>query len=93
MVHRERDPLTGAARDEVLMSAEDARALGVAAGDRVRLVSAHGRFEGRVRLVPIRPGNLEVHWPEGNALLDPRRLDPVSKEPDYNAEVVVERLG
>jgi molybdopterin-dependent oxidoreductase alpha subunit len=93
MVHRDRDPLTGAARDEVLMSAEDARALGVAAGSRVRLVSAHGRFEGRVRLAPIRPGNLEVHWPEGNALLDPARLDPLSKEPDYNAEVVVEPVS
>jgi molybdopterin-dependent oxidoreductase alpha subunit len=92
MVHRDRDPLTGAARDEVLMNADDARALGLAAGSPVRLVSAHGAFEGRVRLAPIRPGNLEVHWPEGNALLDPARLDPVSKEPDYNAEVVVESV-
>jgi hypothetical protein len=31
-----------------------------------------------------------VHWPEGNVLVDPRRLDPESLEPDYNAEVTIE---
>ncbi len=34
-----------------------------------RCVSEHGRFDGRVHLAPIARGNLQVHWPEGNALL------------------------
>jgi molybdopterin-dependent oxidoreductase alpha subunit len=92
MVHADRDPLTGAARDEILMSETDARARRLAPGARVRLASRHGEYVGRVRLAPIKPGNLEVHWPEGNVLLPPGRLDPVSHEPDYNTEVKVEPL-
>jgi molybdopterin-dependent oxidoreductase alpha subunit len=93
MVFGSTDSLTGARRDEVLMSPEDARALGLVAGDAVRLASAHGRFDARVRLAPIKAGNLEVHWPEGMALLDPEGIDRQSKEPDYNAAVTVERAA
>ena len=32
-------------------------------------------------------GNLEVHWPEGNALLSRDEIDRLSREPDYNAVV------
>ncbi len=92
MVHRERDPLTGAVRDDILMSEDDARARGLSDGARVRLVSRHGAYDGRVRLAPIKPGNLEVHWPEANALLPPDRLDPSSHEPDDNAEVRIEKV-
>jgi molybdopterin-dependent oxidoreductase alpha subunit len=91
MVQREVDPLTGAARDEVFMAAEDARGLGLCAGDRVRLVSPAGTFLGRVRLEAIKPGNLQVHWPEGNVLLSREEKDLLSHEPDYNAVVKVER--
>jgi molybdopterin-dependent oxidoreductase alpha subunit len=91
MVQREVDPLTGAARDEVFMAAEDARALGLCAGDRVRLVSPTGALEGRVRLEAVKPGNLQVHWPEGNVLLSREEKDLLSHEPDYNAVVKVER--
>jgi molybdopterin-dependent oxidoreductase alpha subunit len=91
MVQREIDPLTGAARDAVLMNAADASGLGLSAGDRVRLVSDAGAFTGRVFLTAMRAGNLEVHWPEGNALLSAARRDPESGEPDYNIEVRVER--
>jgi molybdopterin-dependent oxidoreductase alpha subunit len=93
MVQREVDPLTGAARDAVLMSASDAARLGLPHGAAVRLVSASGAFTGRVFLADMRPGNLEVHWPEGNALLSASRRDPESGEPDYNVEVQVVRLG
>jgi molybdopterin-dependent oxidoreductase alpha subunit len=89
MVWDERDPLTGAARDEVLMSADDAAELGVAAGRRVRLRSEAGEIEARVRIAPIRPRNLQVHWPEGNALIRRGRYDPRCGEPDYNAAVEV----
>jgi anaerobic selenocysteine-containing dehydrogenase len=93
MVQREVDPLTGAARGDILMSAADCARLGLSSGERVRLRSAHGAFEGALRMAPIRDGNLEVHWPEGNALLTGARHDPESLEPDYNAVVVIDALG
>jgi molybdopterin-dependent oxidoreductase alpha subunit len=89
MVQRERDPLTGARRHDVLMSRADAEALGLSEGEAVRLVSDSGEFHAGVRLAPIKPGNLEVHWPEGNPLLS-NAMDPSSGEPDYNARVRVE---
>ena len=58
----------------------------------VRLRSEAGEFVGRVLVVGMRPGNLEVHWPEGNVLLS-SVVDPDSLEPDYNALVTVERVG
>ena len=91
MVQREIDPLTGAARDEIFISREDLVRLGLQPGERVVLRSVHGAFTGRLREALIRPGNLEVHWPEGNVLLDPDRVAPGSLEPDYNARVTVQR--
>jgi anaerobic selenocysteine-containing dehydrogenase len=93
MVQHRVDPLTGAAREDVLISAEDAARLRIADGDRVRLTSAAGRFEGRARIDAIKPGNVEVHWPEGNGLLSREEIDAASKEPDYNAVADLERLG
>jgi predicted molibdopterin-dependent oxidoreductase YjgC len=92
MVQRDRDPLTGAARDDILISAQDLSDLELSAGMRVRLRSDNGVFEGRLRTAPLLPGNLEVHWPEGNVLLDPAALDDRSHEPDYNAMVSIEPL-
>jgi molybdopterin-dependent oxidoreductase alpha subunit len=90
MVQRDVDPLTGADRGEILISEADLARLGRAAGDRVRLRSASGVFHGRLRPAPIRDGNLEVHWPEGNALLAGAPHDPESLEPDYNTVVTIE---
>ncbi len=90
MVQREVDPLTGAARDAVLINSEDAARLGLADGEAVRLVSNSGTFEGRIHHAPIRAGNLEVHWPEGMVLLAGDVLDPESLEPDFNATVTIE---
>jgi anaerobic selenocysteine-containing dehydrogenase len=73
------------------MSEEDARRLSFSDGTSVRLVSDSGEFRGFVKLAPIKPGNLEVHWPEGLPLLSPSDVDPESGEPDYNAMVRVER--
>jgi molybdopterin-dependent oxidoreductase alpha subunit len=90
MVQREIDPLTGADRDDILISDGDLSQLGLADGTRVRLRSDAGTFDGRLKRAPIKPGNLEVHWPEGNVLLG-NTLDPDSLEPDYNATVLIER--
>jgi predicted molibdopterin-dependent oxidoreductase YjgC len=90
MVQKEIDPLTGAARDAVFISADDAERLGLPEGSPIQLASAHGQYRGRVFRAPIKPGNLEVHWPEGNILLGPD-IDPDSMEPDYNAVVTIEQ--
>ncbi|MHB1843423.1 MAG: FdhF/YdeP family oxidoreductase [Deltaproteobacteria bacterium] len=87
-----RDPsFGGALRDELLFSVADADRLGLRGGDRVRLRSEAGLFEGTCRVGPMREGSIQAYWPECNGLLA-RRFDPVSGEPDYNAQVSVERL-
>jgi molybdopterin-dependent oxidoreductase alpha subunit len=91
MVQRDIDPLTGARRDDILISAEDLERLGFADGTPARLRSERGSFVGRLKSAPLRPGNLEVHWPEGNTLLTGDLVDPESMAPHYNAEVTVER--
>lgn len=93
LVYADVDPLNGAARDAVLMSAEDAARLQLASGDRVVLKSGAGRLEGRVLISPIAPGSLQVHFPEGNALLPRGVVDREGGVPDYNAHAVVERLS
>jgi predicted molibdopterin-dependent oxidoreductase YjgC len=90
MVQREIDPLTGAARDEVLICQADLDRLGLQEGARVHLQSPCGSFLGRLKAATITPGNLEVHWPEGNALLSPAAIDPESMEPDFNAIVSID---
>jgi molybdopterin-dependent oxidoreductase alpha subunit len=93
MVHGAVDPLTGAGRDAVLIDPADAAELGVAAGDRVRLRSATGSYEGTVTLARLPTRTLQVHWPEGNVLIaaGAAHREPTSKVPDYNAVVTVER--
>ena len=93
MVHESTDRLTGAEREAVLISEVDATKLGVAHGDRVLLRSDHGEFTGHAYLAPVAPGNLQVHWPEAEVLIDRRRRSPQAGIPDYNAVVTVERLG
>lgn len=91
LVYAEVDPLTGAGRDAVLMSEADAGRLGLHHGDAVTLSSNGAQFRGRVFIAPIAPGNLQVHWPEGNVLLPRGICDPGGGVPDYNATVRVQR--
>jgi anaerobic selenocysteine-containing dehydrogenase len=84
------DPLNGAGRDAILMSAEDAAQLGLSAGDAVILRNELGEFRGRVKIDRVAPGSLQAYWPEVNSLLPAGRLD-VSGVPDYNAIVEVLR--
>jgi predicted molibdopterin-dependent oxidoreductase YjgC len=90
MIQREVDPLTGAARNDILISEDDVKRLSLNDAASVRLRSAHGVYDGRLKIAPIRPGNLEVHWPEANVLLSGSAIDPDSMEPDYNAVVTLE---
>jgi molybdopterin-dependent oxidoreductase alpha subunit len=93
MVQGASDPMTGARREAVLMSGDDARRLGLEHGDPVLLTNELGELRGRVCVAPMSPGNLEVHWPEGEVLIDRRRRSPQAGIPDYNAVVRVERVA
>jgi anaerobic selenocysteine-containing dehydrogenase len=90
LVYGEIDPLTGAARDAVFMHPDDAAALHLTNGERIALVNEHGRVVGRVALAAIARGNLQMHWPESNALIARGVVDAVGGVPDYNAVVRVE---
>lgn len=91
MVQERRDAITGAVRDAVLINAADAAQLGLKNSDRVILKNELGELFCQVYIAPIQSGNLQVHWPEGNVLLDKskRSLEGV---PDYNAIVRLEKI-
>ena len=93
MVHREVDPLTGASRDDVLMSKQDAERIGVADGDPVLLTSPAGQMRARCLVAPIALGNVQVHWPEGNVLIQRGVSDPECGIPDFNTEVEITRIS
>lgn len=91
IVHNHRDPLNGAGRNDVLMSEADAQKLGLKDGDAIMVRSSTGHLSGRCRISPIAPGNVQVHWPEGNALVKRGVSDPECGIPDFNAMVEIER--
>lgn len=88
IINAELDPITGARRHDVLMSAEDAQQLGLKNGDAITLRNELGEFSGWVKIDRVKPGSLQAHWPEINTLIPAGRLD-ASGVPDYNATVEV----
>jgi predicted molibdopterin-dependent oxidoreductase YjgC len=90
MIHAKKDALNGATRDAILMSQSDATKLGLQDGDAVKLISSFGELRGKVLIAPVKPSNLQVHWPEGNVLLDAHKRSNESHVPDYNATVKLE---
>jgi len=92
LIYAHVDPLTGAAREAILINPEDAADRQLAKGDRVLLRSEAGVMEGEIYPSPIARGNLQVHWPEGNVLIREGVVDPNSGVPDYNAFVRIEKI-
>jgi molybdopterin-dependent oxidoreductase alpha subunit len=90
MIHAKQDALNGATREAILMSQTDATKLGLHDGDAVKLISSFGEYRGKVLIAPVKPSNLQVHWPEGNVLLDANKRSNESHVPDYNATVKLE---
>lgn len=91
LIYADVDPLTGAARDAVFMNPEDAAALHLRNGTPVSLVNSLGRYEAKVFFAPIARGNLQVHWPEANHLIQTGLVDTLAGVPDYNCQVRVEK--
>ena len=87
MVHAKRDPMIGAMRDDVLVSAEDAKRLGLRDGHPLLVRSEAGSFRGRCKVARIKPRNVQMYWPEANVLIRQGIVDPESGMPDYNALV------
>jgi anaerobic selenocysteine-containing dehydrogenase len=78
-------------REAVLISQEDADRLALSNGDAVVLKNDYGEYRGRAFIARVKPGNLQVHWPEANCLLDRTRRSPIGGVPDYNALVQLEK--
>lgn len=93
IVHGRRDPLNGAERESVLINRADARDRGLTDGDPVVLRNSVGEFRGRTRIGPVKPRTLQIHWPEGQVLIDRRARSPQGGVPDFNAPVVLEKPG
>ena len=85
--------MAGAYRDALFISSHDAGALGVAEGERVTVRSETGEVSARIHTAPLRPGNLQMFFPECNPLIRAGVLDPDSKVPDYNGIVRVVRTA
>jgi molybdopterin-dependent oxidoreductase alpha subunit len=92
MVQERQDKITGAVREAILMSSTDAENLGLKNGDAVVLKNDLGEYKGRVYTAPVKPSNLQVHWPEGNVLLDKSKRSQEGV-PDYNALVRLEKIS
>jgi len=91
MVYAPTDPFNNAGRYDVLMNERDARALNIVEGDAVVVYNRYGTFQGKAKFEPVRSGNIEVHWPEGNVLFPKGVYEPHAGIPEYNATVAIEK--
>jgi anaerobic selenocysteine-containing dehydrogenase len=92
MVFAETDPLTGARRDAVYIDRRDAADLGLNEGDTVVVTSPTGEMTASAKLVDLPTGSVQVHWPEGNVLIDAALNTDASRIPDYNAIVTIRKV-
>jgi molybdopterin-dependent oxidoreductase alpha subunit len=91
MVQEQKDSITGARRESILMSEIDALKFGLRDGDACVLRSDAGEMRGTVMIARVKPGSVQVHFPEGNVLIANGPRAPGSDIPDYSAIARVER--
>jgi anaerobic selenocysteine-containing dehydrogenase len=88
LIYGAKDPVTGAARSALLISAEDAGKLGISNGSRVVARSDNGAsMEFQIRIDQVQPHTVQAFWPECNVLIRRRVCDVAAGVPDYNAIV------
>ena len=88
MVFRDHDPLTGTHRDALFISAEDAGGSGWGRATRCSCARRPARCAPAPTSPRIRPGNVQMFFPECNPLIRAGERD-ASGVPDYNAVVEV----
>ncbi len=93
MIQAQRDPITGAEREHIFVSPQDAKELGLRTDDPITLRNKHGEFRGRAFVADVAPGTLQGHWPEVLGLIPNGRVEGFGGVPDYNAEVELEKVG
>lgn len=93
MVQANLDEHTGAVRSSVLINRADALAHGLEDGTPVVLKSDNGELAGTALIAPVTKGTLQVHWPEGEVLIDRKTRAPGSGIPEYTAVVQLEVPG
>ena len=76
----------------MFLASDDADRLGVGDGAPVLVRSDHGEMRAHVHLANVRPGNVQVLFPEGNVLLPMGRRDVRSGVPDYTTSVDLEPI-
>src|SRR5690625_3396245 len=91
MIYGEKDPFNAANRYDILMNENDAKKLDIKEGEAIVAYNKYGTFSGRAKFEPVREGNIEVHWPEGNALIPESVYEQFAGIPEYNAAAVVEK--
>jgi molybdopterin-dependent oxidoreductase alpha subunit len=91
MVFSDKDPLNDSDRYDVLINPEEARLHRIAEGEGIVVYNKHGVFQGRAKYADITPGNLGVHFPEGNFLLPKGKYEPFAGIPDYTIAVTIEK--
>lgn len=92
IVHEAVDSLNGAEREAVLINPADMNRLGLHKGQKVLLINEVGEMFGTVFPAAVTPGNLQIHWPEGNVLIQRGRYEPTAGIPDYTALVKIEKI-
>ena len=93
MVHESTDPINGAPRNAVMMNQADVGRLGLQAGQAVFLYNDFGSFAGVVFVAPVKPGSIQLHWPEGNHLLDPSLRSAKARIPAYKEAYAFVQTG
>lgn len=91
MIYGETDPFNDADRYDVLMNEEDGNKHDIKEGDAIVVYNQFGSFTGRAKFEPIKQGNIEVHWPEGNALIEKGVYEDFAGIPEYHAAAIVEK--
>ncbi|GAB7387161.1 FdhF/YdeP family oxidoreductase [Bacillaceae bacterium] len=91
MIFSEKDPFNGADRYDVLIHPQDAAELQIREGEAIVVYNQHGTFHGRAKFANVKPGNIEVYWPEGNVLIPKGVYEKYSGIPEYNTAVIVEK--
>ncbi|MDQ0338939.1 molybdopterin-dependent oxidoreductase alpha subunit [Caldalkalibacillus uzonensis] len=91
MIFSEKDPATGGERHDIFINPEDAKKLNIEEGEAIVVYNQFGFLQGRAKYEDVRPGNIQVYWPEGNVLLEKGVYEEFAGVPEYNVAAVVEK--